>query len=375
MSLQFNPEMLVLARESRGKTQSELARMLAISQGLLSRIEAGITDVSDDLLKKVVIALGYPPNFFYQTDQVYGYGSKCIYHRKRQSLNVSALRQLFAEINIIRIQVSRLLTGADVEVENRFYRMDIEDYHSPENVAQILRRYWGIQSGPIENLILAIESAGGIVVPCYFGTSKLDALSQWPQGSLPLFFVNSESPTDRMRFTLAHELGHVVMHQIPSADMESEADRFAAEFLMPAHDIKPELRPTTLARLAVLKGYWRVSMAALLKRAGDLKVISERQRQSLWTQMSKEGYKKIEPLPIEEEKPTVLTDILDVYRHSHGYTLAEMSALVASYEHEFRVRFLPAPSPVTHSLRVVDGLARVDTAGTVASDEKAFKTL
>jgi Zn-dependent peptidase ImmA (M78 family) len=157
--------------------------------------------------------------------------------------------------------------------------------------------------------------------------------------------------------------------------MESEADRFAAEFLMPAHDIKPELRPTTLARLAVLKGYWRVSMAALLKRAGDLKVISERQRQSLWTQMSKEGYKKIEPLPIEEEKPTVLNDILDVYRNSHGYTLAEMSALVASYEHEFRVRFLPAPSPVTHSLRVVDGLVRVDPTGTVGSNEKAFKTM
>ncbi len=100
-------------------------------------------------------------------------------------------------------------------------------------------------------------------------------------------------------------------------------------------------------------------MAALLQRAGDLRVISERQRQSLWTQMSKEGYKKDEPLPIEEEKPSVLSDILEVYRHSHGYTVAEMSSLVASFEHEFRVRYFPAPSPATHSLRVLNGLARV----------------
>lgn len=356
----FNPEMLILAREARGKTQSETARMLGISQGLLSRIEAGITDVSDDLLQRIVVELKYPAQFFFQTDQVYGYGSKCIYHRRRQSLTVSALRQLFAEINIIRIQVNRLLLGADIETENKFYRMDIEEYHSPENVAQILRRYWGIPSGPIENLVLAVESAGGIVIPCNFGTSRLDALSQWPQRGFPLFFLNSESPTDRLRFTLAHELGHVIMHQMPSNDMESEADRFAAEFLMPAREIKSELKPLSLARLVVLKQYWRVSMAALIQRAGDLNVITERQRTSFFSQMSKEGYRKDEPSPIEPEKPTVLNDILDVYRHSHGYTLAEMSSLVASFEHEFRSRYFPAPSPATApSLRVVNGKARV----------------
>lgn len=352
--------MLILAREARGKTQSETARMLAISQGLLSRIEAGITEVSDELLQLIVAKLEYPPEFFYQTDQVYGHGSKCIYHRKRQSLTVSALRRLFAEINIIRIQVNRLLMGAEIETENKFYRMDIEEYHSPENVAQILRRYWGMPQGPIENLVLAIESAGGIVIPCNFGTSKLDALSQWPQAGLPLFFVNSESPTDRMRFTLAHELGHVIMHQVPSNDMETEADRFAAEFLMPARDIRSDLRPLSLSRLVVLKQYWRVSMAALIQRAGDLKVISDRQRQSLWTQMSKEGYRKNEPSPIDPEMPTVLRDILDVYRHSHGFSMSELSKLVASHEHEFRSMYFPAPSPATPtSLRVVPNQARV----------------
>jgi Zn-dependent peptidase ImmA (M78 family)/DNA-binding XRE family transcriptional regulator len=352
MSRQFNPEMLVLARESRGKTQSEMARTLAISQGLLSRMEAGLTDVSDELVQKIVSTLKYPESFFYQTDQVYGYGSKCIYHRKRQSLPVSALRQLFAEINIIRIQIGRLLIGAEIEADNKFYRMDIADYHSPEHVAQILRRYWGIPAGPIENLVLAVEAAGGVVVPCNFGTSKLDALSQWPQGQVPLFFVNSESPTDRMRYTVAHELGHVIMHQAPTGDMEEEADRFAAEFLMPVRDIKPELRPLSLARLAALKPYWRVSMAALLKRADDLRVISSRQRQSLWTQMAKQGYRLSEPLTISEERPTVLTDIIDIYRQSHGFTVAEMSSLVSSFEHEFRRRFLPTPTP-QHSLRVV----------------------
>src|SRR5260370_5552826 len=127
-----------------------------MSKDSISEKDRGWKKASADLVQKMVATLNYTENFFYQTDQLYGYGSKCVYHRKRQSLPVSALRQLFAEINVIRIQVGRLLTGAEIEADNKFYRMDIEDYQSPENVAQILRRYWGIQAGPIESLFLAI---------------------------------------------------------------------------------------------------------------------------------------------------------------------------------------------------------------------------
>ena len=54
--------------------------------------------------------------------------------------------------------------------------------------------------------------------------------------------INSRVPTDRKRMTLAHELGHIVMHSEPihlSKQSEEEAMRFAAEFLMPAHLIRP----------------------------------------------------------------------------------------------------------------------------------------
>ncbi len=68
--------------------------------------------------------------------------------------------------------------------------------------------------------------------------------------------------------------------------------------------------------------------------------------------MAKMGYRLSEPLTITEEKPTVLQDIIDVYRRSHGFTVAEMSSLVSSFEHEFRRRFLPEPAP-HHFLRVV----------------------
>ncbi len=57
----------------------------------------------------------------------------------------------------------------------------------------------------------------------------------------PLFFINVTIPADRVRFSLAHEIGHIVVHQLPTDDMEREADRFAAEFLMPESAVRPDL--------------------------------------------------------------------------------------------------------------------------------------
>ncbi|HZE62326.1 MAG TPA: XRE family transcriptional regulator, partial [Pyrinomonadaceae bacterium] len=219
MSKTINPEMLVLARESRGIRQSELEKRLSVTQGKISKLESGLLQVTDDFLDTLADALHYPSEFFYQTDRVYGYGTTCIYHRKRQSLPSLELRRLIASLNVRRIQISRLLRGAEIEAENRFHRMDAEDYsHDAPAIARLLRRSWGLPSGPIENLTTAIEAAGGVVLRCSFGTNKIDAMSQWAPCEPPLFFINSEISADRCRYTLAHEIGHIVMHQIPSPD-------------------------------------------------------------------------------------------------------------------------------------------------------------
>ncbi|HAG99910.1 MAG TPA: hypothetical protein DCL75_13910 [Ktedonobacter sp.] len=109
-------------------------------------------------------------------------------------------------------------------------------------------------------------------------------------------------------FTLAHEIGHIVMHQIPTENMEEEADRFAAEFLMPSRDISPDLDSITFTNLARLKSYWKVSMAALIVRANDMGKITQRQYRTLFEQMNKNGYRMNEPIPIPVEEPALLKE-------------------------------------------------------------------
>ena len=69
--------------------------------------------------------------------------------------------------------------------------------------------------------------------------------------------------------------------------MEGEADRFAAEFLMPEREIRSDLRPPlTIARLAALKPYWKVSMAALARRAWNVGTIDQNRYRRLFTELS-----------------------------------------------------------------------------------------
>jgi Zn-dependent peptidase ImmA (M78 family) len=146
-------------------------------------------------------------------------------------------------------------------------------------------------------------------------------------------------PGERVRLTLAHEIGHIIMHHLPTEDMEREADRFAAEFLMPPHDITPDLTSLTFANLARLKSYWKVSMAALIVRAHETGKITDRQYRTLFEQMNKNEYRMNEPVPIPIENPTLLKDILNVYINDNGYSLSELSQLVALHEHEFRCEY------------------------------------
>jgi Zn-dependent peptidase ImmA (M78 family)/transcriptional regulator with XRE-family HTH domain len=325
----FNPEILVLAREVRALSQEEFADLAGVSQSKVSKVEAGLLIPSDDDLKRFARALDFPVEFFSHSGSRLVPGSTCIYPRKRQSVAAKDLRRLHAQLDYIRIQVQRLLAGVEIDAPKAIYRIDIDELDGDaEHVARIVRQTWGIAPGPVANLTAAIEAAGGIVIKTPFGTDKVDALSQWPRHLPPMFFVNADTPPDRMRFSLAHELGHLVMHAIPTGDIEREADRFAAEFLMPATSILPELTgKVDVQKLAALKPRWKVSMQALAKRAKDLGIVNERQATNLFMTFSKLGWRKKEPVSIPPEFPTVIKSIVEVYLRDKGYSADNLRAL------------------------------------------------
>jgi Zn-dependent peptidase ImmA (M78 family) len=92
---------------------------------------------------------------------------------------------------------------------------------------------------------------------------------------------------EELRWTIAHELGHLTMHAVPSSgDLEQQADEFAAEFLTPKAQVLPDLHALSFARPPALKVHWRVTMKALIHRADSTGAISREQAVRLYKQYS-----------------------------------------------------------------------------------------
>jgi Zn-dependent peptidase ImmA (M78 family)/transcriptional regulator with XRE-family HTH domain len=328
----ITPEMVVLARESRGMTQKELSEKLCISQGRLSKIETGYASpVPAALVAALAAQLDYPESFFYQEFRVFGPSTSEFYHRKRKAASAREIARIHALINIRMAHAFRFLKSAELEREN-FPKMDPEDFGgSAAEIARAVRSTWNLPKGPIKNVVDVIEESGGIVVRFPFGTTLVDAVSRWVPGLPPMFFVNAAIPQDRERLTLAHEIGHMVMHGAPSPSIEDEANAFAAEFLMPADEIKSQLHNLTIQKLASMKQFWKVSMQAILKRAQDLATITDGQARYLWIQIAKMGYRTREPAELEpaREHPRTLQELIDFHTETLGYTHDQLAKLIS----------------------------------------------
>lgn len=340
----FNGKMLVLAREARRMTQKHLSDALGVPQSRISMIEMELRPVPEELLDQLVERLHYPRAFFFQRSSLAGVGITEVFHRKRAHVAKPVLAQIYAQIEIRFLHLDALLKSVDIEC--KIPHLDIQDFKGQsEEVARVVRSKLEVPRGPINDLTELLEDAGVIVIPFDFGTRDIDAISRWLPPLSPVMFVNAESPKDRVRHSLAHELGHLVMHDLPTPEMEDEANTFASAFLMPERDIRHELHHLDLARLAVLKKYWRVSMASLLFRAKALGTITPNQARYLWVQMSQAGYRLREPveLDVDGEIPHLLHELIAVHLHELGYTTEDLHQILKLEPDEMVAEYLQSP--------------------------------
>jgi len=331
MNRTFNPDMLILARAARGFTQAELLEKAPIvTQGTLSKIEAGFINPSNDVVEAVATALDFKPGFFYKPHS--RRSLPVAYNRKRQKLAKTIYERLFAQSQIIRISISDMLNSVELSPKRaRHPSIDPDEYRGDiETIASTVRQYWGVPRGSLDDVTSLIESSGIIVVPVEFGTGLIDGFSQHSvDGFPPVIFVNKGLRIDRLRFTLCHELGHLIMHLLPNPNMEEEANKFAAAFLMPKDDIRHEFHSMSLERLMMLKLTWKTAMSAIIRRARDLGKISDSSYKYYVFEMQKRGWRVDEPVQITEEieKPKILKQLVSAHLNKLGYSIEELSNL------------------------------------------------
>ncbi|WPJ95224.1 ImmA/IrrE family metallo-endopeptidase [Coraliomargarita algicola] len=224
--------------------------------------------------------------------------------RKRKSKlkvreETSVLQQ--AQVGLDRYLELESIAGASIEVENPLKSIRIETLADVEAAAERLRDAWNLGGNPIPQVVEMLEERGIRVLEAD-APESFDGLAAWAD-DIPFMLVNRNiQDTCRLRFTLLHELGHLLL-QIPekfdTKEVERLCNRFASAMLFPTDAFKAHFGERrhhfTIQELISLKEEWGMSIAAIAYRAKDLKILSEERHRNFSINLRERGFKKKEP--------------------------------------------------------------------------------
>jgi len=304
------------ARLLSGRTQSEVVDKLGeygikLTKAGLSKYERGGSVPSPRILLKLANVLSVKTNYFLEDPTI---KIQWLAYRKHVSLGKKKQEQ-------IQAFATEMLNG-QLWLQEKLYPNDIpsfpkrekvKTFKAAENAAAKLRNHWKLSDTPIESLTGIIEDRGGVVINYPYDNKNFQGLSGWANKKYPVAVVCGQSPVDRCRLSLAHELGHLMMdnNEVTSKDEEKLAFRFAAAFIVPApvafRELGERRRNLSFEELFVLKRKHGLSMQAWIRRAFDLGIIKEGHYKSLNIELRSRGWHKKEPIEYNgEELPTKL---------------------------------------------------------------------
>lgn len=325
----FLGERLRMARELKPMSQAALAAGI-VSPAAVSQYERGAAVPNRQILRQFADRLKVDVDFFLVGEDT-GFDVPA-YFRSLRSAPAAELKRARHNVQLVH-QVAR-----ELEEEVRLPPLDVprlpigtsDPDEAPEEAAEEVRRGWALPPGPVDNVVRVLERRGIVVARLASGHEKIDAFSV-PFEDRPVVMMSAaKGKRDRSRFDVSHELGHLVMHdpgQRATKSAESQAQRFAAAFLMPRDEIYGQLPSTPDWELLIqLKRYWQVSIASLLYRAKTL----GKMRPDVYVQamkaLSARGWRRHEPADLgDPESPVLLNRAIDVA----GMSPAELAGRTA----------------------------------------------
>jgi Predicted Zn peptidase len=333
----FNGERLKSARLFNKMTISDLAENVAVSKQAISQYETNKSEPKLEVLLKLISALGFPREYFYQSDKKkMAFGDT--YFR---SLAATSNKERMAQIERVRLFANIVNTiGEYIEFPPlSLYELKDSEEIDVEALAESVRQSWAIpKNQPIRNIIDEMERHGIIVTDVFTDSAKIDAYSQVIQiEKKPMAIVilgTDKENAFRRNFSAAHELGHILLDdyfnvndlsKLEYKEMEDTMHRFAGALLIPREAYTNDLMTTSKVDLNLyiqLKRKYHVSAAALIVRAKNLDIITQNQYQYLMKQLSQKGYRTGEPFDKETPliKPRYIKQAMKMIIEEDGVT-------------------------------------------------------
>ena len=299
------PRRLVGARKMSGLSLRALSERLnkAASYQTLSNWEKGKGDHLPEMsiLERLASALNVRLDYLFEP--IRQEIPQPEFRKRKSKLKVkdeaAVLEQ--AQFGLDRYLELEALAAASIAMVNPLADQTIRSYNDAEQAAEDIRNAWNLGGNPISQVVEMLEDRG-IRVMEVDAPESFDGLAAWA-GEIPFMLINRRvQDTCRLRFTLLHELGHLLLQiheDSANKDVERICNRFASAFLFPADAFKAHFgksrRHITLQELVSLKEEWGISIAAIAYRAKDLNILSEEGHRRFSIFCNQRGIKKNEP--------------------------------------------------------------------------------
>lgn len=303
----FQAERLRQVLAARRLSQLQLAGLVGVSPATVSKWRAGNQAPARDALERLASVVNVAPEWFTRAPSS---RVSTPFFRSNASAHVAARAMLEARMEWaqdVALALSEFVDYPAVNLPMRTF-IDPDEITSDEieAAAAECRDLWRLGRTAVQDLALAVEGAGVVLIREETGISQIEGLSAWSEAmGRPLVLLSSDKDNGyRSRFDLAHELGHLILHRHIARpnererykQLEGQAHRFAGAFLLPAETFSSEVRtPVTLDDLLLLKRRWGASVAAMVMRLRTLKILDEEAAQLLFKRRSARWGAKAEP--------------------------------------------------------------------------------
>lgn len=296
------------ARKMAGLSMEDLANTAGgiVTKQAISKYEKGMMKPSSDVLIRLAKALGVKPEYFYRHSEIELSGMQ---FRKKSNLSakkIESLKQRTIDFLERYLELETIL-GAQEEFSNPLSSVAINSLADVEKTTLKLRNKWKLGLAPITNLLEMLEE-NGIKIFEVHNVHNFDGLSA-SVGDLHIIVINMDLPTDRIRFTTAHELAHILCKFPEDSKKEKYCHAFAGAFLLPKEILERELmqrrEQITLWELNGIKQLFGISIQAIVRRAHMLGIVSDFFYRNFQVVLNKKGWKKKEPVGYEGNEEAI----------------------------------------------------------------------
>ncbi|PGA05148.1 helix-turn-helix domain-containing protein [Bacillus toyonensis] len=327
LDVKFNGNRLREARRFRAKSITDLSNDIGVTKQMVSKYENNKAVPSLEILFRIISNLNFPREFFFGED-TFDMETEGTFFRSR--LTSTQKEKKPSEFTKNMTVLIRDFLEDYIDFPKVPKKPMINNDHSIEELAYLVRKELGLSDKPVNNILRLLEEQGFVVSLISNKMDKVDAFSSQTKINGNIYYTvvleGEEYSYYRQQFSIAHELGHWVLHSEvldPQSlekdeykEMEDEANEFAACFMLPKEAFSRDvsLEPLNLDYYVHLKKKWQVSIGAMVMRAFNLGIISSEDYQKLQRQISYRKWRITEPLDTVKtiSKPIALKQAVEL---------------------------------------------------------------